>query len=121
MSHLSVFVDGNEDRSKGLYVHQQIVDDAVAALKEAKDGLVAKADENTGDNNNGAGGNTSDADNGSNTSGTGNADQNNGNSNSGNSVNKAAKTGDTAPVMAMLMLVLVSGAAALTVYRKRTR
>ena len=104
---------------------QQIVDDAVAALKEAKDGLVAKADEsgdgNTGDNNNGAGGNdgnTSGTDNGSN---TGNADKNNGNTNSGNSVNKAAKTGDTAPVMAMLMLVFVSGAAALTVYRKRTR
>ena len=105
---------------------QQVVDDAVAALKEAKAGLVAKADNsgdgNTGDNNNnGAGGNngnTSGADNGGN---TGNADRNSGNSNSGNSTNKAAKTGDTAPVMAMLMLALVSGAAALTVYRKRTR
>ena len=105
---------------------QQKVDDAVAALKEAKDGLVAKTDDsgngNTGDNNNnGAGGNdgnTSGTDNGSN---TGNADKNNGNTNSGNSVNKAAKTGDAAPVMGLMALVLVSGAAVLTVSRKRTR
>ena len=108
---------------------QQKVDDAVAALKEARDGLAAKADGsgdgNTGDNNNnGAGGNdgnTSGTDNGGNTSGTGNAGQNNGNSNSGNSENKAAKTGDTAPIMGLMALVLASGAIALTVSRKRTR
>ena len=71
---------------------QQKVDDAVAALKEAKDGLVAKTD-----------------------------DSGNGNTNSGNSVNKAAKTGDAAPVMGLMMLVIVSGAAVLAVSRKRTR
>ena len=102
---------------------QQTVDDAVTALKEAKDGLAAKADgsedenedgQNQGDGNQGGnGGNTSGTDNGGN---TGNADKN-----SGNSVDKAAKTGDAAPIMAMLILVLVSGTAALTVYRKRTR
>ena len=107
---------------------QQKVDDAVAALREAKDGLVAKADGSgdgiTGDNNNGADGsdgNTSGTDNGGNTSGTGNADQNNGNSNRGNSVNKAAKTGDPAPVMGLMALVLVSGTIALVVSRKRAR
>ena len=102
---------------------QQAVDDAVAALKEAKDGLAAKADgsedenedgQNQGDGNQGGnGGNTSGTDN---TGNTGNADKDN-----GNTVDKAAKTGDAVPIMAMLMLVLVSGAAALTVYRKRTR
>ena len=111
---------------------QQKVDDAVAALKEAKDGLVAKADGSQdgqnpgnggqgGNNNNGTSGNngnTSGADNGGN---TGNAGQNNGNSNSGNSVNKAAKTGDAAPVMGLMMLVLVSGAAVLAVSRRRAK
>ena len=99
---------------------QQTVDDAVTALKEAKDGLVAKADEPEDGNENGQnpdggnqGGNISGTDNGGN---TGNADKDN-----GNTVDKAAKTGDAAPIMAMLILVLVSGTAALTVYRKRTR
>ena len=102
---------------------QQTVDDAVTALKEAKDGLAAKADgsedenedgQNQGDGNQGGnGGNTSGTDN---TGNTGNADKD-----KGNTVDKAAKTGDAVPIMAMLMLVLVSGSATLTVYRKRTR
>ena len=104
---------------------QQKVDDAAAALKEAKDGLVAKADgsgdgnqdgnTDNGNNNNGTSGNDG------NTSGTGNADQNNGNTSSGNSVNKAAKTGDPALVMGLMMLVLVSGAAVLAVSRRRAK
>ena len=110
---------------------QQKVDDAVAALKEAKDGLVAKADgsgdgnqdgnTDNGNNNNGTSGNdgnTSGTDNGGN---TGNADQNSGNSNSGNSANKAAKTGDAAPIAGLMMLVLVSGAAVLAVSRRRAK
>ena len=115
---------------------QQKVDDAAAALKEARDGLAA-ADgsqggqdpgngdqgENQGedignignDNNNGT------SKNGGNTSGTENADQNNGNSNSRNSVNKAAKTGDPAPIAGMMMLALVSGAAVLAVSRRKVK
>ena len=114
----AVFADGTLSEDD-----QQIVDDAVAALKEAKDGLAAKADvsedenedgQNPDDGNQGGnGGNISGTDNGGN---TGNADKN-----SGNSVDKAAKTGDTAPFVALMALVLVSGAAALTIYRKRTR
>ena len=109
---------------------QQKVDDAAAALKEAKDGLAAKAD-GTGDGNEGVqnpdngnqGGNNNNGTSGNdgNISGTGNADQNNGNTNSGNSVNKAAKTGDTAPVMGLVILVLVSGAAVLAVSRRRAK
>ena len=104
-----------------------------SALKEAKAGLTVvdgsqggqdpgdgdqgeNQGEDTGnDNNNGT------SENGGNTSGTGNADQNNGNSNSRNSVNKAAKTGDTAPIAGMMMLALVSGAAVLAVSRRKVK
>ena len=77
---------------------QQKVDDAAAALKAAKDGLVAKAD--------GSGGN---------------ADKNDGNSGNGNSANKAAKTGDSAPIAGWMLLMIGTGAAALAVYRKRIK
>ena len=117
----AVFADGTLSEDD-----QQIVDDAVAALKEAKAGLVAadgsqggqnpdNGDQGGNDNNNGTSGNDG------NTSGTGNADQNNGNSNSGNSMNKAAKTGDAAPIVGLMMLVLVSGAAVLAVSRRRAK
>ena len=112
---------------------QRKVDDAVAALKEAKEGLTA-ADGSQGGQDPGKGdqgenqgedigndNNNSTSENGGNTSGTGNADQNNGNSNSRNSVNKAAKTGDTAPIAGMMMLALVSGAAVLAVSRRKVK
>lgn len=112
---------------------QQKVDDAVAALKEARDGLATADDsqggqdpgdgdqgenqgEDTGnDNNNGT------SENGGTTSGSGNVDQNSGNPNSGNSVNKAAKTGDPAPIAGLMALALVSGAAVLAVSRRKVR
>lgn len=108
---------------------QQKVDDAVTALKEARDGLAAADDSQGGqdpgkgdqggnagnDNNNGT------SENGGNTSGTGNADQNNENPNSGNSVYKAAKTGDPAAVAGLMMLVIVSGAAVLAVSRRKVK
>ena len=72
---------------------QQKVDDAAAALKAAKDGLVAKADG----------------------SGEGNETGN------GSSANKAAKTGDTAPIAGWMLLMIGTGAAALAVYRKRIK
>ena len=105
---------------------QKKVDDAAAALKEAKDGLAAKADgsedgQNPGNGDQGGNNNNDTSGNDGNTSGTGNADQNNGNTNSGNSVNKAAKTGDAAPVMGLMMLVIVSGAAVLAVSRRRAK
>ena len=96
---------------------QQKVDDAAAALREAKNGLVASSG-GSGDSSQSGG---TGADNGGSTSGTGNADKGSGTSGSGNSVNKAAKTGDTAPIMGLMMLVIVSGAAAVTVYRKRVK
>ena len=119
---------------------QQKVDAAAASLKKAKEGLLAKADgsedgdedgqnpdgqnpddPDSGDQNS-DGGNQAGSDqngggsggDGSKTSGTGNADQN-----SGTSGNKAAKTGDGAPLMGWMMLAILSGAAVLTVYRKR--
>lgn len=129
---------------------QPAVDNAVAVLMSARDGLVAKTEEpggntggdntggNTGDDNTGGntggdntGGNTSDTGNNGQTSGNQNSGNNNsgnnnsGNSNSGNSnsssVNKAAKTGDTAPIAGVMMLILVSGAAAGFVLKRKTR
>ena len=112
---------------------QQKVDDAAAALKEAKAGLTVvdgsqggqdpgdgDQGENQGedignDNNNG----TSEI--GGTTSGSGNADQNSGNPNSGNSVNKAAKTGDPAPIAGLMALVLISGTVAFMTYKKRIK
>ena len=99
---------------------QQTVDDAVAALGDARDGLVLK-DDGTGTGNGDEqkpdeGNQGNDNNTGNNNSGTG------GNTDSADSMNKAAKTGDEAPVAAMLMLVLVSGAAAVTVLlRKRVK
>ena len=93
---------------------QQKVDDAVAALKEAKAGLVASAGGNEDNNNTGNTGNSGN----NNTGNTGNAGSsdtgNNGNSNTGNNNTgsnntgnsntgaKAAKTGDAAsPILPM--------------------
>ena len=85
---------------------QQIVDNAVADLKEAKAGLSVASD-GSGDGNDDAqksdGGNQS------------------GNTGSENSVNKAAKTGDTVPFMGLMMLIIASGAVALSVFRTKAK
>ena len=94
---------------------QQKVDDAVVALKEAKAGLAALAG-GSGDGNQ-----SGDTDDGSGASGSENTDKSNGTSGSGDSANRAAKTGDTVPVMGLMMLVIVSGAAAVAAYRKRVK
>ena len=69
---------------------------------------------NTGssDNNNGSGSNTSDNQ---------NAGQGSGNSGNGTSLNKAAKTGDTAPIMGLILMALISGTAVLTGYRRKMK
>ena len=107
---------------------QRKVDDAVAALKEAKAGLTVVdgsqggQDPGDGDQGENQGEDTgNDNNNGTseicgNTSGTGNADQN-----KGNSANKAAKTGDPAPVAGLMALALISGTAAFTAYKKRIK
>ena len=140
---------------------QQIVDDAVAALRSAADGLVLKPDDgdagNTGSGDtqepdNGDAGNTGsgdtqkpdDGDAGNTGSGdtqkpddgnTGNAGNqgsstqtpangnagNNHSSSGGVSADKAAKTGDAAPLAGMLALILISGAAVTVTLRKRSR
>ena len=111
---------------------QQPVDDAVAALKQAKDGLVAKSEEpeteqpgdsgNTGDQgqtgtdgsdgNNGAAGSNGSAGSNNTTGGSG--------TNEG-SVVKAAKTGDGTSLIWPLMLAAAGAAAVITVKRKCER
>ena len=140
---------------------QQIVDDAVAALRSAADGLVLKPDDgdagNTGSSdtqepddgdagNTGSGdtqkpddgdagnagsgdtqkpddGNTGNAGNqGSSTQTPANGNAGNNHSSSGGvSADKAAKTGDAAPLAGMLALILISGAAVTVTLRKRSR
>ena len=80
---------------------QETVDNAVAALMSARDGLTAKADD-SGNGSSNAGGSGS---------GTG----------SGASVKQAAKTGDAAPIIALLLTALVSGTVAIAAARRRTR
>lgn len=107
---------------------QAAVDNAVAALRSARDGLAAKS-EGSGDGNqsgntgngNANTGNNGASDNGNNNTGNTNTGNNNSGNNNSNSVSKAAKTGDTAPISGIMMLVLVSGAAAAVVLKKRTR
>ena len=71
-----------------------------------RDGLVAKSEGNQGGNTN---------------TGNNNSGNNTSENNNSNSVSKAAKTGDTAPFAGIMMLVLVSGAAAAVVLKRRTR
>ena len=118
---------------------QQIVDDAVAALRSAADGLVLKPDDGSSDTqepddgdagNTGSGdtqepddGNTGNAGNqGSSTQTPANGNAGNNHSSSGGvSADKAAKTGDAAPLAGMLALILISGAAVTVTLRKRSR
>ena len=117
---------------------QKTVDDAVQALSDAKDQLQLKdastgdGNDNTGDGSDNAGngdGNTGNGDsqtpgNGDNSGNNGNSGSNNaGNSNAGNSNAKAdaPKTGDTAPIMGLIMLGILSGTAALMISRKRVK
>ena len=101
----AVFADGTLTEAD-----QQKVDDAVNALKEAKAGLTAL---------NGGSGDGS---------GTGSGDaqepggsQDTGGQNSGGSVDKAAKTGDAAPVAGWILFAAVSGAAAFSVITGKRR
>ena len=117
---------------------QQTVDAAAAALKEARDGLTEKADDtgdgdddgqkpddgqDTDDSQNPDSGNQGGNDGNSSAGGNGNAggntDKNNVGSGNRSSVNKAAKTGDPAPILGLMLLLAASGAVTLTVYRKR--
>ena len=105
---------------------QQIVDDAVAALRSAADGLVLKPDDGSGDTqepDDGDAGNTGNAGNqGSSTQTPANGNAGNNHSSSGGvSADKAAKTGDAAPLAGMLALILISGAAVTVTLRKRSR
>ena len=113
---------------------QQTVDDAVASLRMAREGLTVKADGTEGEEQGGAedsqkpdDGNQSGTDDsqkpeGGNNGGNGNAGNsgNTGNADNGGSVNntqKAAKTGDAAQVGMLAVMVLLSGFAVLKLRR----
>ena len=113
---------------------QQTVDDAVASLRMAREGLTVKADGTEGEEQGGAedsqkpdDGNQSGTDDsqkpeGGNNDGNGNAGNsgNTGNADNGGSVNntqKAAKTGDAAQVGMLAVMVLLSGFAVLKLRR----
>ena len=95
---------------------QQTVDAAAAALKEARDGLAEKADD-TGDGDDDG----QKPDDGQDTDDSQNPDSGNqgGDAGNGSSMKQAAKTGDTAPILGLMLLLAASGAVTLTVYRKR--
>ena len=101
----AVFADGTLTEAD-----QQKVDDAVNALKEAKAGLTALND-GSGDGS-GIGSGDAQEPGGS---------QDTGGQNSGGSVDKAAKTGDAAPVAGWILFAAVSGAAALSVITGKRR
>ena len=101
---------------------QQTVDDAVKELSEAKDALVAKTDD-SGDTGNGNQGGQNPDDGSQNTGDNQKPDDKNekpdGSTGDANSDNKPVQTGDTTPVSAMLLLVLVSGAVSIAVILRR--
>ena len=119
----AVFDDGT------LSVDDQItVDNAVKTLRQAKEALVVKSDDGneggsgTGDDGNGSGSGTGDTGNtgGSGTGNTGNhGNSTAGGSNAGsqNAGTKAAKTGDTAPIGMLAVMVLLSGIVVLKMKR----
>ena len=110
---------------------QKTVDDAVQALSDAKDQLQLKdtssgeGSDNIGDGSENTGsGDSQTPGSGDNSGNNGNSGSNNaGNSNAGNTNAKAdaPKTGDTAPIMGMIMLGILSGAGILTISRKRVK
>ena len=111
---------------------QKTVDEAVQALSDAKDQLQFK-DASTGDGNENTGDGSDNAGNGDGKTGNGDSqtpdkgdnsgNNNSGNNNAGNSNAKAdaPKTGDTAPIMGLILLGILSGAAILTISRKRVK
>ena len=103
---------------------QKTVDNAVQALSDAKDQLQLK--DISGDNNGGNGDANTGTGDGSDNTGNGDSQvpgngDNSGNNGNSNAKADAPKTGDTAPIMGLIMLGILSGAAALTISRKRVK
>lgn len=114
---------------------QETVDNAVAALMSARDGLTAKADDSgngsqdgNADVNQGGNDNNNSSGTDGNKSGTA-AGSNDGNNtggsksgtDSGTAAGKAAKTGDVVPVTTLILLAIISGTAIIAAARRRTR
>lgn len=114
---------------------QETVDNAVAALMSARDGLTAKADDSgngsqdgNADVNQGGNENNNSSGTDGNKSGTA-AGSNDGNNtggsksgtDSGTAAGKAAKTGDVVPVTTLILLAIISGTAIIAAARRRTR
>ena len=99
---------------------QQKVDDAVAALKDAKDGLTAKADDS--DDGEGSGQKPDTDKPGTGTSGSDSSQTDNG-SGSGNQAagSSTPKTGDSTPILVVLAVIAMAAAVAGIVVRKRFR
>ena len=99
---------------------QQKVDDAVAALKDAKDGLTAKADDS--DDGEGSGQKPDTDKPGTGTSGSDSSQTDNG-SGSGNQAagSSTPKTGDSTPILVVLAFIAMAAAVAGIVVRKRFR
>ena len=114
---------------------QETVDNAVAALMSARDGLTAKADDSgngsqdgNADVNQGGNDNNNSSGTDGNKSGTaaGSNDSNNtggskSGTDSGTAAGKAAKTGDVVPVTTLILLAIISGTAIIAAARRRTR
>ena len=101
-------------------MNQQKVDDAVAALKDAKDGLTAKADDS--DDGEGSGQKPDTDKPGTGTSGSDSSQTDNG-SGSGNQAagSSTPKTGDSTPILVVLAVIAMAAAVAGIVVRKRFR
>ena len=99
---------------------QQKVDDAVAALKDAKDGLTAKADDS--DDGEGSGQKPDTDKPGTGTSGSDSSQTDNG-IGSGNQAagSSTPKTGDSTPILVVLAVIAMAAAVAGIVVRKRFR
>lgn len=110
----TVFADGTLSEAD-----QQKVDDAVTALKEAKAGLAARADASGSGEQEGQAGGSGEAEDENQTSDISTA----GSSSTGKGTDKnagAVQTGDTAPVAAAGVMILLS-AAGLAIMRKRAK
>ena len=91
---------------------------AEADLQAAVDQLKAETGENTGDNGSTGGAGNGEQNDGSSSGGKDKDGSASGNSDAQNGT-KAAKTGDTAPIVGIMAMMLLAATAGIVVYRRR--